>query len=168
MILQPVLSSQNILTKGSDYKHVRSWLGDGLILSTGNSFLLAPQRNQRWLLWRVIPGNKWKCRRRLMTPAFHFKILENFMPVFSNQCHILEEQIEQRIQHCEGKAEIDVFPLFVRCTLDIICGKRGIRRFLWLFWNNLISFDLNVECRSCNGYPSQRTNRTIAILGFDH
>merc|ERR1712071_606672 len=98
-LLEKILTSNSILEKGVDYNYLRYLLGDGLILST---------------------GDKWKQRRRLITPAFHFQILENFLPFFNQQSAILCDQIENRM--VEAKTEMDLFPLFIRCTLDIICG----------------------------------------------
>lgn len=34
-------------------------------------------------------GSKWKTRRRLITPTFHFQILNNFIPVFEEQASIM-------------------------------------------------------------------------------
>lgn len=30
-------------------------------------------------------GNQWRERRHLLTPAFHFKILDSFFDVFNNE-----------------------------------------------------------------------------------
>ena len=120
--IQPILSSHSILEKGVDYKFLRFLIGDGLVVSAGK------KRHRIDIVIRVWntridfdAGDKWKQRRRLLTPAFHFKILENFLPFFNKNCLILCNQIENRMESSKG--EMDVFPLFIRCTLDIICGN---------------------------------------------
>lgn len=64
-------------------------------------------------------GAKWKKDRKLLTPAFHFQILGDFFEVFNRNADILVEQIENRLADSK---EIDIFPLVLRCALDVICG----------------------------------------------
>lgn len=69
-------------------------------------------------------GDLWRSRRKLLTPAFHFKILNSFVDVFNEQSRILCGIIEEICQSfTEGKGEMDVHPLITKCSLDIICGK---------------------------------------------
>ncbi|WAQ95758.1 CP4V2-like protein [Mya arenaria] len=62
--IEPLMNSSKHLDKSSDYDFLHSWLGTGLLTST---------------------GEKWKMRRKLLTPTFHFKILHDFIGVFSDQ-----------------------------------------------------------------------------------
>ena len=60
-------------------------------------------------------GNKWRRNRRLLTPAFHFQILENFFDVFNKNAEILCEQLDEAIGNSKNigeivQSEIDVFP----------------------------------------------------------
>lgn len=95
--IEEVLSSNTLLAKGPEYGLLHSWLGSGLLTST---------------------GNKWRTRRRLFTPAFHFRILEDFTPTINFQSQILAKKFGTLTR--EGKL-FDIVPLVTLCTLDIIC-----------------------------------------------
>ncbi|KAF5277798.1 hypothetical protein FQR65_LT03778 [Abscondita terminalis] len=90
-----LLGSKTILKKSLEYKYFDSWLGSGLLTSD---------------------GPKWKKHRKLLTPAFHFQILEQFIQVFENQSNILIKKLEDHIN-----AEVDVFPYMTLHALDVIC-----------------------------------------------
>ncbi|XP_077539094.1 cytochrome P450 4c3-like isoform X4 [Haemaphysalis longicornis] len=95
--IEEVLSSNTLLAKGPEYGMLHSWLGSGLLTST---------------------GKKWRTRRRLFTPAFHFRILEDFIPTINFQSQILAKKLGTLTR--EGKL-FDIVPLVTLCTLDIIC-----------------------------------------------
>jgi cytochrome P450 family 4 len=90
-----VLSSHELLEKADEYDPIAEWLGLGLLISS---------------------GRKWFSRRKIITPAFHFKILEEFVGVFDKHSEIFVENLKQ----FEGQ-EVDVFPLVTLLTLDVIC-----------------------------------------------
>ncbi|GAB6023598.1 Cytochrome P450 4GL4 [Chamberlinius hualienensis] len=95
-----VLSSSTDINKSILYSYVRKWIGDGLLLST---------------------GAKWQQRRKMITPSFHFRILESFLLVMNEQADIFVELLQQQ---CKGNSisdEFDIYPFITRCTLDIIC-----------------------------------------------
>ncbi|XP_063614827.1 uncharacterized protein LOC134787925 [Penaeus indicus] len=91
-----ILSSQKHLDKSRDYTFLHPWLGTGLLTST---------------------GSKWHSRRKLLTPAFHFKILEDFVEIFNNQSIKMVKLLEKKA----GGECFDIFPYITLCTLDIIC-----------------------------------------------
>lgn len=93
--LEFVLSSTKILTKNNLYKFLVPWLGTGLLLST---------------------GQKWFHRRKIITPTFHFKILEEFVDVFDRQSKIMVERMKEHL----NKDKFNVFPFVTLCALDII------------------------------------------------
>jgi len=81
-----------------DYQFLHPWLGTGLLTSD---------------------GLKWKSRRRLITPTFHFRILNDFIQVFDEQAEILVTHLESQVD----RSAFNVMPYITRCALDIICRK---------------------------------------------
>jgi len=53
----------------------------------------------------------------MLTPAFHFRILEEFLVVMNKQSSILCNILEP----LAGKNVFDIFPFVTHCALDIIC-----------------------------------------------
>ena len=56
-----------LLTPASNYDKISNWLGISLLTST---------------------GSQWKAKRRMLTSAFHFKILQNYAQVNFEQTNI--------------------------------------------------------------------------------
>ncbi|XP_027217992.2 cytochrome P450 4C1 isoform X1 [Penaeus vannamei] len=94
--VEVILSSQKHIDKSRDYTFLYPWLGTGLLTST---------------------GTKWHSRRKLLTPAFHFKILEDFLDVFNRQSARMAQRLSGK---ADGKP-FDIFPYVTLCALDIIC-----------------------------------------------
>ena len=67
----------------------------------------------------------------MLTPAFHFKILEDFVDIFNEQSRVLVQKLINcpQVTRQEG---FNIFPFIARCTLDIICGKTDVI-FEWHF-----------------------------------
>lgn len=55
----------------------------------------------------------------MITPTFHFKILDIFVEIFGEKCQILVEKLHKK---ADGN-EFDIYPFITHCALDIICGK---------------------------------------------
>lgn len=99
MIFQVLLSSNKHIGKGAIYRFVIPWLGTGLLTSK---------------------GAKWHKHRKMITPTFHFKILESFIEVFNDNCLILLEKLKLK---SETQEVFDIHPYITLCALDIINGK---------------------------------------------
>ncbi|KAJ7382904.1 Cytochrome P450 4V2 [Desmophyllum pertusum] len=97
-LVEIILHSSKHMTKSSDYWFLHPWLG------TGKTSCFSD-------------GSKWKTRRRLITPTFHFKILNNFIQVFEEQAAILVTHLEKHAK----KGPFNVMPYITHCALDIIC-----------------------------------------------
>uniref|UniRef100_A0A1B6IN95 Cytochrome P450 n=2 Tax=Homalodisca liturata TaxID=320908 RepID=A0A1B6IN95_9HEMI len=95
---EAILGSTTIIDKApSIYWILYSWLNRGLLTSE---------------------GSKWRKHRKILTPAFHFRILDKFVPVFEKNARILVEKLGGMV----GK-EFDIMPTISLCSLDIISGK---------------------------------------------
>lgn len=103
---EQIMGSPKFIDKSSDYDFLQPWLGTGLLTSQ---------------------GGKWHARRKILTPAFHFKILDDFIDVFQEQSAIMVERMAAEVDRAEG---FNIFPYVTLATLDIICGEFfGLRVF---------------------------------------
>ena len=66
---EPVLTSNSLIDKSAEYDVLLPWLGTGLLTST---------------------GHKWRGRRKMLTPTFHFNVLNSFVEVFDEQVQIFQ------------------------------------------------------------------------------
>lgn len=55
----------------------------------------------------------------MLTPSFHFRILEDFLPIMNEHVTVLIDILKQY----DGKIIDDFLPFITNCTLDIICGE---------------------------------------------
>ncbi|KAH8233715.1 hypothetical protein KR026_011572 [Drosophila bipectinata] len=95
--LEYILSSQTLISKSDIYDLTHPWLGLGLLTST---------------------GSKWHKHRKMITPAFHFNILQDFHEV-------MNENSSKFIKHLRKVAAGDTIFDFQEqahyLTLDVIC-----------------------------------------------
>lgn len=55
----------------------------------------------------------------MITPTFHFAILNDFLEIMNEQGGILLEKLEKHVD----KEPFNIFTDITLCALDIICGK---------------------------------------------
>ncbi|KAL3202618.1 hypothetical protein MRX96_042340 [Rhipicephalus microplus] len=89
------LNNRHTQSKSIHYELLHSWLRTGLLTSA---------------------GPKWKSRRRMLTPAFHFKILEDFVAPMNKMARLTAARITDRIK----EPWIDVVPMAAACALDVL------------------------------------------------
>ncbi|XP_056136776.1 cytochrome P450 4V2 [Lampris incognitus] len=94
--VETVLNNPVHIDKSYAYKFLHPWLGTGLLTST---------------------GHKWRQRRKMLTPTFHFSILTDFLDVMNEQAEVLVEKLEKEV----GKGPFNCFNYITLCALDIIC-----------------------------------------------
>ncbi|XP_050449047.1 cytochrome P450 4C1-like isoform X2 [Cataglyphis hispanica] len=97
--LEIILSSTENIDKGFPYDMMKSWLGKGLLTST---------------------GKQWNHDRKLIGPTFHFAILDRFAVIISEKAQILTKCLEKEIAMNPGKP-INIFPFANNVALDVIC-----------------------------------------------
>lgn len=106
--IRAVLTSPVHIDKAVDYEITEPWLGKGLLTNNGAA---------------------WHRQRKLLTPAFHFRILSSFREPMAECCRTLVRKLRPM---ANGSDVVDVYPLVSLMTLDIISGR--------LLWRNRFYF----------------------------
>lgn len=101
--LETILLSTVHVQKSTTYNIFRSLLGNGLITSPGDEI--------------------WKKHRKLLTPAFHFKMLEKFIDTF----HSLGDTLIEKMNEHVDKDWFNVYPYINRYAIDSLCGKMELQ-----------------------------------------
>ncbi|XP_058796311.1 cytochrome P450 4C1-like [Phymastichus coffea] len=93
--IEKLFTSMRHIQKSFLYNTLHGWLGTGLLTSH---------------------GTKWQTRRKMLTPAFHFNILQQY---FKNIVENGEKTMEQLLS--KGEAIYDVDEVVSNFTLKVIC-----------------------------------------------
>ncbi|XP_073318547.1 cytochrome P450 4F3 [Pagrus major] len=95
--VKPLLMAPASITVKDEliYGHLRPWLGQSLLLSN---------------------GEEWSRRRRLLTPAFHFDILKNYVAIFNTSTNTMHEKWRRLV--AGGTTNIEMFDQVTLMTLD--------------------------------------------------
>lgn len=91
-----VLSSRKWIRKSEFYRLLKDWLGNGLLLSE---------------------GKRWASMRKILTPAYHFNTLEDYVSIFDANSSILVE----KLKGFKGKPFVDIYHHVALFTLDVMC-----------------------------------------------
>nr|WCC58131.1 cytochrome P450 [Pharsalia antennata] len=89
-----ILSSNVHIDKASEYRFFKPWLGDGLLIST---------------------GQKWRAHRKLIAPTFHLNVLKSFIDLFNANSREVVEKLRKEI----GK-EFDCHDYMSEATVEIL------------------------------------------------
>ncbi|XP_040167169.1 cytochrome P450 4C1-like [Anopheles arabiensis] len=95
--VEQVIGSSKHIEKATMYRFLHDWLGNGLLTSK---------------------GERWHQHRKLITPTFHFNILDGFCDVFAENS---EEMVEYLRPHADTGKPVNVYPFIAKAALDIIC-----------------------------------------------
>ncbi|KJH47394.1 unspecific monooxygenase [Dictyocaulus viviparus] len=94
---EAVLGSNKLLNKPIQYSFLSPWIGEGLLISK---------------------PDKWRSRRKLLTPTFHYEILKDFVEVYNRHGQTL---LEKFLKNADRGQYEDIFHTVTLCTLDVIC-----------------------------------------------
>ncbi|XP_070167211.1 cytochrome P450 4C1-like [Polyergus mexicanus] len=94
--LKTILSSTKCFEKSRLYNLFHPWLGTGLFTST---------------------GAKWHARRKILTPAFHYNILNQFADILIKE----GDYMAKSLKDVEGIVVKDLAPFISKHTLNAIC-----------------------------------------------
>ncbi|GBP66542.1 Cytochrome P450 4g15 [Eumeta japonica] len=92
--VEVILNSQVHIDKASDYQFFKPWLGEGLLISS---------------------GEKWRSHRKMIAPTFHINILKSFVDVFNKNSRKVVDKMRSEI----GKT-FDVHDHMSEVTVDIL------------------------------------------------
>lgn len=104
--IEIILTSHVHIDKSSEYRFFKPWLGDGLLISS---------------------GEKWYSHRKIIAPTFHMAILKTFVPLFYENSIDFVKRLREQI----GK-EFDCHDYLSAVTVDILMetamGVRGTQK----------------------------------------
>ncbi|XP_076238266.1 cytochrome P450 4g15 [Calliopsis andreniformis] len=92
--VEVILSSHVYIDKSAEYAFFRPWLGNGLLIST---------------------GQKWRNHRKLIAPTFHLNVLKSFIDLFNANSRAVVEKMRQ-----EGEKEFDCHNYMSELTVEIL------------------------------------------------
>ncbi|XP_070157527.1 cytochrome P450 4C1-like [Polyergus mexicanus] len=94
--LETILNNTKHIQKGLPYNTLHPWFGTGLLTST---------------------GAKWHARRKTLTPAFHFNILNQFVDILIKEGDCMTKSLKD----VGGTVVKDLVPFIGEHTLNAIC-----------------------------------------------
>ncbi|XP_025266468.1 cytochrome P450 4C1-like isoform X1 [Camponotus floridanus] len=94
--LEIILSSNKYIEKNHVYNLLHPWLNTGLLTST---------------------GAKWHARRKILTPAFHFNMLNRFVDILIKEGDCMTKSLKD----VGGTVVKDLLPFVSEHTLNAIC-----------------------------------------------
>ncbi|KAL1122918.1 hypothetical protein AAG570_003243 [Ranatra chinensis] len=92
--IELILSSHVHIDKAPEYRFFEPWLGNGLLISS---------------------GEKWRAHRKLIAPTFHLNVLKNFMGLFNANSRAVVERMKSEL----GK-QFDCHDYMSETTVEIL------------------------------------------------
>uniref|UniRef100_G3MRD9 Cytochrome P450 n=1 Tax=Amblyomma maculatum TaxID=34609 RepID=G3MRD9_AMBMU len=92
--IEPVLTNSQNLNKAFLYQMMRPWIGNGILL---------------------IEKSIWRPRRKLLTPAFHFRVMDDYAPIMNRRAREMVRKLD-----AVGTGVFDVLPIVRLAAFGIL------------------------------------------------
>lgn len=92
--IELILGSNVHIDKSPEYRFFKPWLGNGLLIST---------------------GDKWRAHRKLIAPTFHLNVLKSFLDLFNANSRDVVAKLRE-----EAAKEFDCHDYMSECTVEIL------------------------------------------------
>lgn len=80
-------------------------------------------------------GHKWHYRRKILTPAFHFNVLQQFAAIFSQEADCLTRKLLDKTD----EPYVNIVPYISEFTLNSITGNK-METFNLHYLPNLVNY----------------------------
>lgn len=131
--VEQIIGASKHTEKATLYRFLGDWLGEGLLTSKGMPagargfcgpshsvcVCLHPSNGLSFFPGSQHKGERWFQHRKLITPTFHFNILDGFCEVFAENGAVLVERLQR---HANTGQPVNIYPYVTKAALDVICG----------------------------------------------
>lgn len=143
--IEIILSSHVHIDKASEYRFFKPWLGDGLLIST---------------------GQKWRAHRKLIAPTFHLNVLKSFIDLFNVNSRAVVDKLRK-----EGGKTFDCHDYMSEATVEILLGNYNKGTLLKKKQNYFLetAMGVNKATQGQSGYDyAMAVMKMCDILHFRH
>ncbi|XP_071579786.1 uncharacterized protein [Temnothorax nylanderi] len=112
LVHETILNSTKHIEKTFIYDNLQPWFGTGL-LTNG--------------------GAKWHSRRKILTPTFHFNILQLFIQILIEE----GENMTKSLKNAESTVVKDLMPFFSKHTLNAICAPDTFEIYMIIHYHDI-------------------------------
>lgn len=116
------------ISKSVIYDLIHPWLHQGLLTSTGivNKNYLINSNDLKLFTEiksndKLSTGDKWKSRRKIITPAFHVNNLHDYSDNIIKKTECVIKNLKEEAK--SGDVDKELLPMVSRFALNTICGK---------------------------------------------
>lgn len=149
---QYILDSNDEITKGVEYDVLVPWLGTGLLIRWVESFFLIIIFGINILFWST--DDKWRVRRKMLTPTFHFSMLDGYLAImnrhakvrcFTEMCRIIFKDLHRTSGRPSRHQSRHVSRCENVCTRYNLWWDVPFLFELWIVWETAMGKELDSQ-----------------------